>query len=82
MDDDGFESWVTEARNSGRAFDLAAYRELLVPSERVPAMHFASIDPDLYRRILERCVEPGTPCIGDTMRHAGHAAESQGDPSP
>jgi cytochrome o ubiquinol oxidase subunit II len=69
VDDAGFAGWLAEARRSSKALELPAYRELLVRSERVPVMHFSSIDRDLYRRILERCVEPGTPCMSDTMKH-------------
>jgi cytochrome o ubiquinol oxidase subunit 2 len=70
VDDAGFARWVGEARRSATALELPAYRQLLVPSERVPVAHFAGIDRDLYRRILERCVEAGTRCTSDTMRHA------------
>ncbi|MEP7314311.1 MAG: ubiquinol oxidase subunit II [Pseudomonadota bacterium] len=69
VDDAAFARWIAEARSSGKTLALPAYRELLVRSEKVPVMHFAGIDADLYRRILERCVEPGTPCSSDTMRH-------------
>ena len=69
LDDAGFAAWVTAARGGAARLELATYRELLVPSERVPAMRFAGVDGDLYRRILERCVEPGTPCSSETMRH-------------
>jgi len=64
-----FDQWVASAKSGGRALDLAAYMQLAKPSEKVPAMRFAAADPDLYRRILERCVEPGTPCMSDTMAH-------------
>jgi cytochrome o ubiquinol oxidase subunit 2 len=91
VDDAGFTRWIGEARSSGNELALASYRELLVPSQRVPVMRFASVDSDLYRRILERCVEPGTPCTSEQMRHsrgngdvaaADHAHESQGGSRP
>jgi cytochrome o ubiquinol oxidase subunit 2 len=69
LDEPGFAEWVAAARGAAARLELATYRELLVPSERVPAMRFAGVEPDLYRRILERCVEPGTPCSSETMRH-------------
>ncbi|MFO7324112.1 MAG: ubiquinol oxidase subunit II [Pseudomonadota bacterium] len=74
VDDAGFENWVGRVRQSGNAFDLPAYRELLEPSERVPVMHFASIDQDLFRRTVERCIEPGTPCMSELMVHRDHGA--------
>ncbi|MET0282721.1 MAG: ubiquinol oxidase subunit II [Steroidobacteraceae bacterium] len=76
-----FDRWVSDAAGGEGALDLASYRALLVPSENVPAQRFARIDPDLFRRILERCVEPGTTCLGDAMRATGHA-HPPGEPAP
>lgn len=69
LDEAGFERWVGEARSGGRTLALDTYRELLKPSERVPVMRYAGIDRDLFRRIVERCVEPGSACMSETMRH-------------
>jgi len=69
VDQAGFDRWVSEAKSSGRSLDLSTYRQLQKPSEKVPAMRFAVGDTDLFRRILERCVEPGTPCMSDVMAH-------------
>jgi len=69
LDAAGYRQWVDEARTSGRPLALDSYRELVKPSERVPVMRFAGIDRDLFRRIVERCVEPGTTCMSEQMRH-------------
>jgi cytochrome o ubiquinol oxidase subunit 2 len=69
VSDAEFGQWVAGARGSGKALDLPAYMQLVKPSERVPVMHFAAVGSDLYRRILERCVEPGKPCMSDVMAH-------------
>ena len=83
MDDAAFAQWVAGARGGDRGeLGLEAYRELVAPSERVPARYYSSVDPDLYRRILERCVEPGTPCISETMHATGHANPTRGEPQP
>lgn len=66
-----FDAWVAQVRAAGDRFDLDALRQLLEPSERVAPMYFASVDGDLYRRVLERCIEPGTPCMSETMADAG-----------
>ncbi|MET0292235.1 MAG: ubiquinol oxidase subunit II [Steroidobacteraceae bacterium] len=71
VDAAAFAQWVAATRSRGDALELAAYRKLVVPSEKVPVMRFARIDTDLYRRILERCVEPGTPCMSEQMKHRG-----------
>ncbi len=69
VDEAGFARWVAEARASGRALDLATYQRLEKPSEKVPPIRFASVPGDLYQRILERCVAPGTPCLSAIMAH-------------
>ncbi|NJC05524.1 cytochrome o ubiquinol oxidase subunit 2 [Sphingomonas kaistensis] len=78
-----FAGWVNGARASGRTLDIASFRQLLKPSEKVPSMLFAVGDKDLYRRILERCVEPGQPCMGDVMRKdMGHGGTGHGAMPP
>ena len=52
------------------------------PSERVPVMRFASIDADLYRRTLERCIEPGTACRSETIMHGEAGEHAPGEPQP
>ena len=64
-----FDGWVSQVKNSPRRLDLPTYLRLVKPSEKVPPMHFAAARPDLFRRILERCVEPGKPCMSQVMHH-------------
>ena len=71
VDRAGFDRWVGQAKGSGRALDLPAYAQLVRPSEKVPPIRFAAVRPDLFRRILERCVEPGKSCMSDMMAHDG-----------
>jgi cytochrome o ubiquinol oxidase subunit 2 len=69
VDADGFARWIGAARSAGRSLTLEDYRALAKPSERVPVIRFAHVDGDLYRRILERCVDAGAMCTGDMMQH-------------
>lgn len=64
-----FERWAAEVKGGTLPLNTPNYRILVRPSEKVAPIRFASIDPDLFRRILERCVEPGTMCMSDVMRH-------------
>lgn len=82
MDEAEFGRWVDATRASGNALDLATYRLLLAPSERVPVMRFASIDADLYRRTLERCIEPGTACRSETIMHGEAGEHTPGERQP
>lgn len=63
-----FDGWVAETRASSGKLDLAKMIELIKPSEKEPAMRFASADAGLFDRVLNRCVEPGKPCMVDIMR--------------
>ena len=63
-----FDRWVAEVRASRDNLDGARLMELVKPSEKVPAMRFATVEPDLFDRIVNRCIEPGKPCMVDVMR--------------
>ena len=63
-----FDQWVGAAKG-GQPLDMPRYTQLLKPSEKVPAMRFGAVPQDLFKRILERCVEPGTPCMSEMMAH-------------
>ncbi len=67
VDQAGFNQWVANVRSSGQTLTTASYTQLLAPSERVPVMHYASVEQGLWARILNRCVAPGTPCIANIM---------------
>lgn len=59
-----FTSWLIRARTEGEPLlDRARYLELAEPSENVAPMSFRDVEPDLFRRILNRCVEEGRLCI-------------------
>lgn len=66
MDRAAFDRWVAHVRG-GAPLSTATYLRLERPSEKVPALRFGQSEPDLFRRILERCVRPGAPCMSETM---------------
>ena len=63
----GFDQWVAKAKESGKGFGRQEYLEFAKPSEREPVQYFASVDPELYSAILNRCVEPNKLCMRDMM---------------
>ncbi|MDR4307154.1 ubiquinol oxidase subunit II [Chelatococcus sambhunathii] len=64
-----FDRWTAEVRASGANLDQGKLIELVKPSEKAPVMKFAAAEPGLFDRVLNRCVEPGQPCMVDVMRH-------------
>lgn len=79
VDQAGFDRWVGEAKHSGKALGTPLYMELVKPSERVPVMHFAGIEGDLFDRIVDRCVEPGSTCMSQMMGHGPHGMPPAGE---
>ncbi len=67
LDEAGFERWVAKARASGQTLDRAAYDRLDEPSRDEPVHRYAGTMPDLYDRILNRCVDPGQMCMSQMM---------------
>ena len=62
-----FDQWVAKAKASGAALDRQAYLQLERPSQNVPVMRYASVDPSLYGAILNMCVRAGTMCLNQMV---------------
>ncbi|MDG2533903.1 ubiquinol oxidase subunit II [Sphingomonas sp. HITSZ_GF] len=62
-----FDQWVAGVKAGGK-LDTAAYLELAKPSEKVPVMRFSTVQPELFDKIVNQCVAPGTRCMVDVMR--------------
>jgi cytochrome o ubiquinol oxidase subunit 2 len=63
----GFDQWVAKIKDGGKGFGRQEYLDFAKPSEREPVQYFASVDPQLYDAILNRCVEPNKLCMRDMM---------------
>lgn len=72
VDQAGFDNWIATAKGGGGQLQTADYLVLEKPSEKVPVARYGAVAPDLYDRILNRCVRPGTPCLRDVMAKDGH----------
>ncbi len=74
----GFDRWVQDVRAAGGSLGREGYEQLSRPSMREPVRRYASVAPDLYDAIVNRCVAPGARCMRDMMpmdaatAHAGH----------
>ncbi|MGJ3629080.1 ubiquinol oxidase subunit II [Sphingomonas sp. MMS24-JH45] len=69
MDAAGFDRWVAGVKGVGSPLAAGQYLALEKPSEKVPAMRFAVVQPGLFDRIVMMCVRPGARC----MEHGGGA---------
>ncbi|UZK68003.1 ubiquinol oxidase subunit II [Sphingomonas sp. M1-B02] len=64
-----FDAWVARVKAARLPLSIPNYLLLEKPSEKVPAMYFAAVQPDLFDRVVNRCVAPGTRCMKDVMAH-------------
>jgi len=68
LSDEAFEQWVQQARASGQHLTRQAYLELAKPSARHPVQRYATVDGELYHRIMNLCVEDGPLCMDEMMQ--------------
>ncbi len=64
LSDGDFVQWVNKARASPDSLQRADYLQLERPSQREPVRRYATVAPDLYDAILNRCVDVTQSCIG------------------
>ncbi|HUW54100.1 MAG TPA: ubiquinol oxidase subunit II [Rhodanobacter sp.] len=93
LNEQGFQQWVAKVKAAGGNLDRQAYDTLSRPSRAEPVHYYARYSPDLYQRILNRCVDPGQMCMsqmmaidargGHPMRQgSAHGAVSGGELAP
>jgi cytochrome o ubiquinol oxidase subunit II len=80
VDDAGYAKWLAQARAKGQGLTDPVYKELVKPSEKVPVIRYGAVTPDLYMRILERCVEPGAVCLSEMMKRDGMHGSAHAPP--
>ncbi|MFC5067935.1 ubiquinol oxidase subunit II [Flaviflagellibacter deserti] len=65
LSNDDFAKWTEEVKATGGALGRTDYLALERPSENEPVRKYASVQADLYKAIVNMCVEPGKMCISD-----------------
>ena len=63
-----FGKWVAAAKAGQPTLDRAGYLQLEKPSIRDAVKHYSSVAPDLYDRILNRCVGADQMCMTQMMK--------------
>lgn len=67
LSNEGFDQWVAKARAEGTDLNRSTYVQLAKPSERNPVQRFANVDPQLFERVVNRCVETDQLCVREIM---------------
>lgn len=66
-DEAGFQSWLSDVREAGDNLTRDAYLDLEAPSSNVAPRSYAEVDPELFNRVVNLCVEPGKMCMAEMM---------------
>lgn len=72
VDDAGFQAWVNQVKQRGGGLNRASYLQLEKPSEKVPVRYYNAVQPDMFKLVVEQCVQPGKVCMSQMM-HGGKA---------
>ncbi|MEI4484803.1 ubiquinol oxidase subunit II [Frigidibacter sp. MR17.14] len=67
LDTDGFNAWIAKARESADALDRPSYIALAQPTENAPVQYWGQVDPELFGRVVQMCVEEGRMCSSEMM---------------
>ncbi|MFB9266670.1 ubiquinol oxidase subunit II [Bradyrhizobium erythrophlei] len=62
-----FDKWIAAAKSSGNMLGRSDYLQLERPSSNEPVRRYGAVDRDLYKAILNMCVEPGKMCMSEMM---------------
>jgi cytochrome o ubiquinol oxidase subunit II len=62
-----FDKWIAAAKASSNMLGRSDYLQLERPSENEPVRLYGKADGDLYKAILNMCVEPGKMCMSEMM---------------
>jgi len=62
-----FDKWIAATKASGNMLGRSDYLQLERPSSNEPVRLYGSVDRDLYKAILNMCVEPGKMCMSEMM---------------
>lgn len=75
LDQQGYDSWVEKVRASKQdTLNGPAFLELEKKTIGHPVTYYGDVEEDLYYRILNLCVKPGTACMDVLMHGDSHGS--------
>lgn len=54
-----FERWVAEVRSAPQALDFQQFKALAAPSKNAPVQHFSSVEPLLFKKVIDQFIGVG-----------------------
>jgi len=75
VSDAGFEAWINQVKQRGGGLNRASYLQLEKPSEKVPVRYYNAVEANMFKLVVEQCVQPGKVCMSQMM----HGGKGGGD---
>ncbi len=75
VSDAGFQAWVNQVKQRGGGLNRASYLQLEKPSEKVPVRYYNAVEANMFKLVVEQCVQPGKVCMSQMM----HGGKGGGD---
>ncbi len=75
VSDAGFQAWVNQVKQGGGGLNRASYLQLEKPSEKVPVRYYNAVEANMFKLVVEQCVQPGKVCMSQMM----HGGKGGGD---
>ncbi|MHC1653232.1 ubiquinol oxidase subunit II [Stenotrophomonas maltophilia] len=72
-----FERWVAEVRRAPQALDFNQFKALAAPSKNAPVQHFSSVEPLLFKKVIDQFIGVGENTAAAPAGAAGGAQVSQ-----
>lgn len=73
MTDTQFDNWVAEVRTSPDQLSFDEFKRLAAPSRKAPVRHFATVEPLLFKKVIDQFIGVGE----NTAASSGHHADTK-----
>ena len=70
-----FERWVAEVRSAPDALSFAEFKALAAPSRNAPVQHFSSVEPLLFKKVIDQFIGVGENTAAATPAGAAGGAQ-------
>lgn len=70
-----FERWVAEVRSAPQALDFNQFKALAAPSKNAPVQHFSSVEPLLFKKVIDQFIGVGENTAAATPAGAAGGAQ-------
>ncbi|WMJ70857.1 ubiquinol oxidase subunit II [Stenotrophomonas sp. 24(2023)] len=75
--EEDFQRWVQEVRSAPQALSLEAFKQLAAPSRNAPVQHFSTVEPLLFKKVIDQFIGVGENTVAAPAHHADNTASQE-----